>query len=108
MKFYKNLYIGDTIKKPDKIKRKLKQHKKMINVFVVVYAEKTNQLEIYNSLFLQQWYYKENPPYIVGIANGQEEAVDIIRKITEETLAQTGNADLIEYLFREGQFPIIR
>lgn len=101
MKFYKNLYVGDTIKKPDKIKRKLQKYEKLPNVYVIAYQQENKQLEIYHSLFMQQWYYKEYPPYIIGIAGSQKEAVDIIRQITENALRQTGQADLISYLFCE-------
>lgn len=101
MKFYKNLYVGDTIKKPDKIKRKLKKYAKLPNVYVIAYQQENNQLEIYHSLFMQQWYYKEYPPYIIGIAGSQEEAIDMIRQMTEDALSRTGQADLISYLFDE-------
>lgn len=105
MEFYKNLYIGDTVKNPDKIKRRLKQRKMLKGIFVIAYAEKTRQLEIHNSIFLGQWYYKENPPYVIGIAKGQQEAFGLVKKITEEAVAATGKADLVEYLFygKEGE-----
>ncbi len=99
MKFYKNLYVGDTISNPDKIKRKLKKHAKLVNVYVIVYAAQEKRLEIYHSLMLQQYYYRENPPYIVGIAGSQEEANELIRRIAEEAVQRTGKADLVGYLF---------
>ncbi len=99
MKFYKNLYVGDTVKNPDKIKRKLKRYAKLTNVYVIAYMAENQQLEIYHSLMMQQYYYKENPPYIVGIAGSQEEAAQIICRIAEESLRETGRADLVGYLF---------
>lgn len=100
MKFYKNLYIGDTITNPERIKRKLKLHKKLLPpVYIIAYAKENGQLEIYSSLLLKQWYYKENPPYVVGIAASEEEAYDIIRQIAEEAIKATGKPDLIAYLF---------
>lgn len=98
MKFYKELYIGDTIKNPGKIKRKLKRHAKLTNIYVIVFVEKNRQLEIYHSVMLQQWYYKENPPYIIGIAGSKEEAFALIQKIAQEALDATGQADLAAYL----------
>lgn len=103
MKFYKNLYVGDTIKKPDKIKRKLKKYAKLNNVYVIAYVEKERQLEIYHSLMMQQVFYKENPPYIIGIAGSQTEANEIICQIAEEAIENTGEADLIAYLFSDRQ-----
>lgn len=99
MKFYKNLYIGDNIKKPEKIKRKLKKYAKLNNVYVIVYTEQIRQLEIYHSLMLQQFYYKENPPYIIGIAGNRDDANRIICRIAQESVEQTGQADLVAYLF---------
>ena len=48
---------------------------------------------------LQQYYYKEHPPYIIGLAGSKEEATRIIVKIAEEAVAKTGKADLTAYLF---------
>ena len=98
MKFYKNLYIGDTIHKPDKIIKKLKKYKKQPGIYVIVYARDQNQLEIYHSLMLQQWFYKENPPAILGIAGSQYEAFALIQKIAQEAVEATGQADLTAYL----------
>lgn len=99
MKFYKNLYIGDTIKKPEKIKRKLKKYAKLTNVYLIVYMPENRRLEIYHSLMLQQHYYREIPLYIVGIAGSQDEANHIICRIAQEAVGQTGKADLVAYLF---------
>lgn len=101
MKFYKNLYVGDTVKKPDKIKRKLKKYAKLNNVYLIAYMTENRRIEIYHSLMLQQYYYKENPPYIIGIAGSREEAARIICRIAEEAVNKTGKADLAAYLFPE-------
>lgn len=100
MKFYKNLYIGDTISDPDKIKRKLKKYAKLTNVYVIAYVEMDRRIEIFHSLMLQQYNYKENPPYVIGIAGSKDEAQELICRITEEAIQKTGTADLIAYLFR--------
>lgn len=99
MKFYKSLYVGDTIKDPEKIKRKLKRYAKLNNVYLITYMAENRQLEIYHCLMLRQYYYRENPPYIIGIAGSQEEAAQIICRIAEESVSKTGKADLVEYLF---------
>ncbi len=103
MEFYKNLYIGDTVKKPGKVIKKLKKYKKQPAVYVIAYARQNRQLEIYHSLMLQQYYYKENPPCIIGIAAGQEEAAGLVCRIAEEALQATGQADLVAYLFPDCQ-----
>lgn len=101
MKFYKNLYIGDTIKNPNRVKRKIKHHARQLQVFVIMLASGDGQLEICHSMLLRQPFYKkkENEPYIIGIAGNYEEAVEIVCKITQEAVAQNENADLKQYLF---------
>lgn len=103
MKFYKNLYIGDTIKNPNKIKRKMKRHAKQLKIFVILLASGNDQLEICHSILLEQPYYrkKENAPYIISIAGNYEEALALICRITQEAVTQNGNADLKRYLFPE-------
>ena len=46
MKFYKNLYIGDTVKKPHKIMKKLKKDKILPSIYVIVCMEGKRQREI--------------------------------------------------------------
>lgn len=97
MKFYKYLYIGDTVTNPQKVKRKLKRHAG-VQAYVIAIASSQDQLEIYHSAYLKQRYYRYHPPVIVGIASNYEEAVEIIMKITRESLEATGNCNLKEYL----------
>ena len=54
-------------------------------------------------MLLRQPFYKkkENEPFLIGIAGSYEEAVELVCRITEETVAQNGNADLKRYLFPE-------
>lgn len=99
MKFYKNLYFGDTIKNPGKTRRKLKRHAKLQNVYVLAYMKESGQLAIYHCAMFGQRYYREHPPYVVGIASSKEEAEQIVCRIAEEALAATGKADLLSYLF---------
>lgn len=103
MKFYKNLYIGDTIKNPGKTRRKLKRYAKLQNVYVIAYMAQSGHLSVYHNLMFQQRYYRENPPYVIGIAGNQQEAFEIVRQIAEESVRETGRADLIAYLFRGRQ-----
>lgn len=103
MKFYKNLYIGESIKKPNKVKRKLKHYAKQLKVFVIMLAAGDGQLEICHNVILGQPYYKkkENAPYVIGIAGSYDEALAIVCRIAEEAFAQNQNADLKKYLFPE-------
>ncbi len=97
MKFYKYLYIGDTVTDPAKVKWKLKHHAGT-QVYVVAIAAGADQLEIFHAAYLKQRYYRYHPPIIVGIASNHDEAVGIIVKIAQECVDTTGNCNLKEYL----------
>lgn len=99
MKFYKNLYVGEGIKRPNKVKWKLRHNAGQFQIYVIALASGRDQLEIYHCAFLQQKYYKKHPPYIIGIAKKYEEALDIVVEITEAALAKHGYPDLKKYLF---------
>lgn len=101
MKFYKNLYIGETIKNPNKVKWKLRCNAGQLNVYVIALAPGRDYLEIYHSGILKQKYYRKYPPFIIGIANGYEEAMNMVVRIVEEALSITGSPDVKKYLFKE-------
>lgn len=103
MDFYKNLYMDETLKNPNKIKRKLAYGKFMPGIYVLAWSSGLNRLELYTSAMLLQWYYKENPPCIVGIASGQETGISMIQQIAEESLDTLGRVDFAAYLFGNGQ-----
>lgn len=105
MKFYKNLYVGETIKNPKAIKKKLKYHAKQLKTYVVMLPSGAGQLEICHSMLLEQPFYKkkDNSPYVIGIAGNYDEAVELVCRIAGEAVAQNGNADIKNYLFPESQ-----
>lgn len=97
MKFYRYLYVGDNIKNPNKIKWKLKHHAG-VQVYVITIAAGNDQLELFQSAYLKQKYFRKHPPIVVGIASDYNEAVQIVMRITQECLSITGNCNLKEYL----------
>jgi hypothetical protein len=103
MKFYKHLYIGDSVKNPDKIKWQLRMNAGQFGVYVIALAADGDQLEYYHAAFLKQKQLRRlYPPYIIGIANGQDEAQEIVAKIAGDCYAATGTANLKEYLLKRG------
>lgn len=97
MKFYKYLYIGDTVSNPFRTKRKLKHHAG-VQAFVITIASGADQLEIMHSAYLKQKYFRFHPPVVVGIAADYDEAVQLVIQITQESLETTGNCNLKAYL----------
>lgn len=103
MKFYKHLYIGDTVTNPARVKWKLKYHAGT-QVYVVSIAPGADQLEIFHAAYLKQRYYRYHPPIIVGIASDYEEAVQIIVQIAQECVEVTGSCNLKEYLKQKAKY----
>lgn len=97
MKFYKYLYVGDTIKNVSRIKRKLKAHAG-VQVYVITVAKGPDQLELFHGAYLKQRYFRYHPPVVVGIASDYDEGVQVIMRITEECFAHTGTCNLKGYL----------
>ena len=98
MKFYKNLYIGEGIKHPNIVKWKLRHNAGQFQVYVIALAAGRDQLEIYHCAYLKQRYYRHHPPVIVGIAASYDEAVELVVRITKESLLATGGCDLKAYM----------
>lgn len=102
VKFYKPLYIGDAVRKPDRIKRKLRRGKLTPGIYVLLWDGENSRLEMYNSLMLQQPYYKDQELYVIGIASGEDEGLQLIARMAEESWKKTGKVDFAASLFDTG------
>lgn len=100
MKFFKYLYWSNDIRKKDqnRIKWYLKVNKKHLFVYTVTLCDGQDQLEIYYSPVLQQHYYRQNPPFVIGLAKTYDGAVGIVCQIANECYAKYGHCDLKYYL----------
>jgi hypothetical protein len=100
-RYYSTLYLGKSIqrKKLDRIKRKLEHHPEHSALYLLAASRNpTDQLEIYSVSYLQQSYYQDNPPYIVGLAGTHQEAVDLVEQIVTDCLHARGDCRLKEFL----------
>ena len=107
MYFFRNLYVGSSIKDPDKVRQNLLIGKGQFSIYVITLSPVApgpgaNQLEIFHSANLKQPYYRANPPFIIGIASGREEAFRIVRDLVQEAYDHTGSGDVRAYLFPHG------
>ena len=107
MYFYKNLYAGPSIRDPEEVKRKLMRGEGQFTIYVIALSPSipgpgSNQLEILHCVNLQQPYYKKYPPFIIGIAAGRTEAVELVLKLVQEAYDHTGSGDVRAYLFPHG------
>ena len=107
MYFYKDLYVGSSIRDPEKVKKNLRIGKGQFTIYVIALSPSrpgigANQLEILHCVNLQQPYYKQYPPYIVGIASGRIEAIELVRSMVQEAYDHTGSGDVRAYLCPHG------
>ncbi len=99
MRFIRELYCGETAqKKARKIRRKLLSGAGMLNVYCIAVPQAGNDLlEIYHSSMMQQAFLRKNI-LIAGIACGYNEAVKVVQRILEDTIAETGGMDVRKFL----------
>ena len=83
MKFYKNLYVSESLeKKRDKIINKLVSAKYPFTVYVIVLIEEgENQLEFYSASLFKQKIVSDDGIFVVGIASGYDDAIYLVEKI---------------------------
>lgn len=101
LRYRDQLYLGDGIKteKLDKLKKKLKNKPIFANVYLITLSgNPSDQLDIYQSKYLAQKYYDENPLFCIGIAKNYDDALYIVQQIAGECYARRGDARLREYL----------
>ena len=99
MLFHKKLYLDDENQKNKrKIIRKLKHNKLALGVYVLALSEaETEQIEIFPFYVLLQKAYKEREIMVVGIAEGMDNAKELLIKMTEDCLRETGTVSLKDY-----------
>lgn len=104
MNWYPDLYLGKMAKqKKEKLIQKIESGKTPINTYLLTLASgDANQLEIVPAWNLKFWYNKSTLPMIVGIGCGRAEALELVRRITEEVYCETKDVRLREFF--EQQF----
>lgn len=99
MRWAKELYLSEkTAAKKDKIIRKAERGIGMVSIyFISLASNEQNLLDIFHAAHLKQpVFYKQNP-FVVGIAFGYEEALEMTRQILEDIYAETGGFRVREY-----------
>lgn len=98
--WYKKLYLGDNVKKKEKkIIRRVEGGKPVRNIYLITLASNpANLLDIFRANLLLSRPLAAGCPLIVGIADGYEEAVELVRRLVEETWNSRGDTDVKSYL----------
>lgn len=102
MKFYSRLYVGKSIRNPEKVKWKLQHNAGQFSVYVIALARTEDQLDIFHCGMLKQRCYDRDQLFVAGLAGSREEAIDLVVDMMEETVRRTGEADIRKYLLQSG------
>lgn len=95
MQFYEALYVCTSLEKKKRLlKWKLKSGKIVPGIYVIAYTNNDDLLEIYQSVQLKQRFYHNNPPYIIGIADGYGSAITLVQQILQDALMEIEITDL--------------
>ncbi|MFP3154978.1 hypothetical protein LQZ18_11260 [Lachnospiraceae bacterium ZAX-1] len=99
MIWYRNMYASENIAhKKERIKWKIKHNAGQINIYVIALAANPkNLLEIIPAIEMMQKAYPKKDMFIVGIAKGYEEAVDLIVQIIMEVYRATDGFQVRDY-----------
>ena len=101
MRFSKHLYLSPNIRHPSVLKRRIKRGAGNLSAYVLIAPRDPDsgpQFEVMHCAFLQQRYYKETDPVIIGIAEGRWEALLLCRQIIQDVWDSTGTADARAWL----------
>lgn len=101
LEYHSRLYLSESISesKLDKIKQKLEKRPLLCPVYLIALSRNPgDQLEIIHAAQLVQDYYEKYPLYVIGIAAGYEEAVELVERIVQECIRTRGDCALKEYL----------
>lgn len=103
MVWYEDLYVGyNLLDKKRQIVRKIKNGKPMFNKYVITLPQNDyDTLEIYPSNVLIQKWYRDSDMVVIGIAEGKEEAMDMMNLIIMECLEQTGNVNVKDFIMEQ-------
>ena len=95
------LYLSESIneKKLNKIKRNISQGRGRFDLYILSLSNNEhNQLDIFHNAMFKQKLYRMFDIRIVGLASSYEESLIVMQKILEDSLSETGKADMKSYL----------
>lgn len=100
MEWYKKLYTGESIQdKSEKIKWNINHNAGQIQIYIISLASNPkNLLDIIPAWEVMQKGYPKKNLFIVGLAKGWGEAVEVVERIVLEVYENTGGFRVREYL----------
>lgn len=97
--FDPHLYLGARVRDAETIKRKLTRGAGQLTVYLIAVAPgMPERLAILHAANLKQKYYEDHPLHVYGIAEGYEEARDLIVQISDEAIRNGYAGEIKAYL----------
>ena len=91
--------MGETVRNPKRVKWKLIHNAGQFSIYVIALAASPHdQLEIIHSGYLKQGCFDTEHMLVVGFASSRQEAVEIIARLAQKVVKETGNADIRRYI----------
>lgn len=99
MNWYENLYVGKNAqKKVSSYIQRIESGSYPVQVFLIALSsDERDQIDIFSARNLKFWYNQKKCPLIIGIAQGREEALEVLQTMTEDVLCETGDLDFRQY-----------
>lgn len=98
MKYYRHLYIGQSIKQTEMIRMRIRMNRIPLLYYIITLAQNEDQLEIMSAAMLKQPYYRKKQLCIVGVASNYEESLELVQQILQDTIRETESTDMKSYL----------
>ena len=100
MRWYEDLYVSESIRhKIEKIKWKIRHNAGQIDIYVITLASNPqNLLDIIPAQELMQKAYPKQELYVIGLARGYGDALELVKQIIDEVYGQTGGFAIASYL----------
>jgi hypothetical protein len=101
MRWNKNLFVRN-IKSVDRVKWKIEHKAGLVEVYVIALSRSDGSLlEVYPSYTLHQSHIRAQDLYIIGLARGYQNALELVRIIVDKIYCETGSFNIKTY-FEEG------
>ena len=99
MRFYRHLYVSEGLeKKKDKLIHKMKKGKYPWTAYLLVLLEEgENQMEIFSTVLLKQKMMSDDI-FVVGLADSESDAVQMVESLVREIYDNTGVVDIRTYI----------
>ena len=103
MKYYHALYMSDElVQKKAEIIEKIEKDKWQMEKYLIVLAKnEKNHLEYFHSVLLLQKSIAKDYLFVIGIANGELGAMELIEKITQEVYDETKGTDIRGFILQK-------